>query len=96
VDVNDTEKISLLTQYYTAAHEAMVEGGVDLRASFLWSFLDNLEWDSGYAAHFGIVHVNHSRPDLQRTPKLSAAGTKTSLQSTGFSFKRSAPIVGLA
>ena len=84
IDVNDTEKVAWLTQYYAEAHAAIVDGGVDLRGIFLWSFLDNLEWDSGYAAHFGIVHVNHTLPSLERTPKLSAEWFKGVVENHGF------------
>jgi beta-glucosidase/6-phospho-beta-glucosidase/beta-galactosidase len=84
IDVNDTAKVQWLTQYYAAAYAALTLDGVDLRGIFLWSFLDNLEWDSGYAAHFGIVHVNHTRPDLQRTPKASAGWFKGVVEQHGF------------
>ena len=62
----------------------MTRDGVDLRGIFHWSFLDNLEWNSGYSAHFGIVHVNRSRADLQRTPKASAYWLQQVVQRGGF------------
>lgn len=84
VDVADAEKISYLTRYWAQAWLAMTRDGVDLRAIFHWSFLDNLEWNSGFAAHFGIVHVNHSRAGLQRTPKESAYWLQQVVQRGGF------------
>ena len=42
-----------------------------MRGYVVWTLLDNFEWAEGYAARFGIVHV-----DLQtqvRTPKTSAS-----------------------
>ena len=84
VDVADAEKISYLTRYWAQAWLAMTRDGVDLRGIFHWAFLDNLEWNSGYSAHFGIVHVNHSRPDLQRTPKASAYWLQQVVQRGGF------------
>ena len=34
--------------------------GIPVDGYFVWSFLDNLEWVSGFAQRFGLVHVDHS------------------------------------
>jgi beta-glucosidase len=36
---------------------------------FVWSLLDNFEWEWGYDKRFGIVHVDFRT--LKRTPKQS-------------------------
>jgi beta-glucosidase len=84
IDTNDQAKIDVLSGFWEQAWLSINEDNVDLRGIFVWSFLDNLEWDSGYSAHFGLVHVNHSRVDLQRTPKLSALWYQKVIQENGF------------
>lgn len=67
--VNDTMRIEFVRNHLAALAAAM-EQGVDVRGYFLWSLLDNFEWDSGYAKRFGIVHVDYATQ--QRTLKESA------------------------
>jgi len=66
---HDRERIAFV-QSHLEALAAAVEQGVDVRGYFLWSLLDNFEWDSGYAKRFGIVHVDYATQ--QRTLKDSA------------------------
>ena len=44
--------------------------GVPVHGYFLWSFMDNFEWQDGYTRRFGIVYVDYATQ--RRTPKLSA------------------------
>ena len=48
---------------------AAASNGVDVRGYFIWSLLDNFEWDSGYSKRFGLTYLDY--PSLQRIPKLS-------------------------
>jgi beta-glucosidase len=65
----DPERVRFLRDHLAVALDA-IEAGVPLRGYFVWSLLDNFEWALGYAARFGIVHVDYST--LQRLPRESA------------------------
>jgi beta-glucosidase len=67
--VNDPERIDYLGRHFAAAGAA-IDAGVDVRGYFVWSLLDNFEWDSGYAMRFGLVYVDY--PTQRRIPKASA------------------------
>jgi beta-glucosidase len=67
--VNDTPRIDYVRTHLEALKTAM-DQGVDVRGYFLWSLMDNFEWNSGYAKRFGIVWVDYDT--LERTPKASA------------------------
>ncbi len=67
--VHDPERIAYVRSHLAALKEAM-DAGVNVQGYFLWSLLDNFEWNSGYAKRFGIVHVDYATQ--KRTPKDSA------------------------
>lgn len=50
-------------------HRGIAEG-VPTHGYFVWSFMDNYEWQDGYARRFGIVHNDFATQ--KRTPKMSA------------------------
>ncbi|MCM1155212.1 MAG: GH1 family beta-glucosidase [Roseburia sp.] len=55
--VHDPNRIEFLDLYISALQRANDEGA-DVRGYFMWTFLDNFEWDKGYTERFGIVHVD--------------------------------------
>lgn len=67
--VNDQQRVEFFRGYLTACSQA-IENGVNLRGYFIWSFMDNFEWASGYSKRFGIHYVDYQT--LERTPKASA------------------------
>lgn len=64
----DTDRIAYLRDYLAAAADA-VAAGVPLKGHFLWSLLDNFEWEHGLTQRYGIVSVDYDT--LARTPKAS-------------------------
>jgi beta-glucosidase len=67
--VTDTVRIRFVQQHLAALKTA-IDQGVDVRGYFLWSLMDNFEWNSGYAKRFGIVYVDYATQ--KRIPKASA------------------------
>lgn len=68
------EVLDLHRRDFLRAHlrelERAVCDDVPVAGYFLWSFMDNFEWEDGYQRRFGIVHVDYATQ--RRTPKLSA------------------------
>ena len=68
-EVRDLHRRECLRNYLRELRAAMADGA-PVKGYFLWSFMDNFEWEDGYERGFGIVHNNFVTQ--QRTPKLSA------------------------
>jgi beta-glucosidase len=68
-EILDLDRREYLRNSLIALHRAVAEG-FDVRGYFAWTLMDNFEWAEGYAARFGLVHVD--RATQRRTPKLSA------------------------
>jgi beta-glucosidase len=67
--VDDGERVAYLEAHLAAVAQAS-GSGIDVRRYYLWTLLDNFEWEEGYRKRFGIVHVDFET--LERTPKRSA------------------------
>ncbi len=65
----DEERICYLTDHIRAALKAR-ELGVKLKGYFVWSLLDNFEWQHGYGMRFGLIRVDFET--LKRTWRQSA------------------------
>jgi beta-glucosidase len=66
--VRDPERRAYLESHIGAVARA-VDEGVPVTGYYVWSLLDNFEWQHGYAKRFGIVYVDY--PTLERIPKAS-------------------------
>jgi len=56
-DNNDALRPRFLLTHLTAALRALQEG-VPLKGFYFWSLVDNFEWADGFAARFGLVHLD--------------------------------------
>ena len=68
-DYDDGDRQAYLHAHLEAAAAAR-EQGVPLHGYFVWSLLDNFEWQHGYRKRFGLVHVDFRTG--ARTPRRSA------------------------
>jgi beta-glucosidase len=66
--VIDRERIAYLRAYIGAMNDA-ASAGADIRGYFVWSLLDNFEWEAGYSVRFGLTYVDY--PTQRRIPKAS-------------------------
>jgi beta-glucosidase len=67
--VEDARRVDYLRAHIAAVERAR-DLGVDVRGYYVWSLLDNFEWEWGYDKRFGIVYVDY--PTQRRVPKRSA------------------------
>jgi beta-glucosidase len=64
--IEDADRIKYFEEYIGAVLRARQEG-MPVDGYFVWTLTDNFEWAEGYAARFGLVHVD--RETQQRTLK---------------------------
>jgi beta-glucosidase len=66
---DDTERVAYLGEALAGLRQCMADG-IDVRGYFVWSLLDNFEWNRGYAMTLGLVEVD--RKTFARRMKPSA------------------------
>ena len=67
--VEDPLRVAYIERHLDAVEQA-IAAGVDVRGYYVWSLLDNFEWEHGYSQRFGIVYVDFATQ--RRIPKRSA------------------------
>lgn len=77
--VIDSDRIDYLHAYIDALNSA-VSRGADIRGYFIWSLLDNFEWDAGYGVRFGLVYTDY--PTQRRIPKASFDWYRTLIETS--------------
>lgn len=59
---SEQKKIRYFREHVNQMRRAMADG-VDVRGYFPWTLIDNYEWAEGYAANFGLTHVDPKTKD---------------------------------
>ncbi|KAG7582817.1 Glycoside hydrolase family 1 [Arabidopsis suecica] len=71
VALNDHNRKYYLQRHLLALNEAICEDKVNVTSYFLWSLMDNFEWQDGYTARFGVYYIDFKN-NLTRMEKESA------------------------
>eukprot|EP00622_Pseudochattonella_farcimen_P006498 FR742312.1.p1 GENE.FR742312.1~~FR742312.1.p1 ORF type:complete len:265 (+),score=40.15 FR742312.1:222-1016(+) len=53
--VKDHDRVMYYANYTSEMRKAIVEDGVNITGYYLWSYVDNLEWEQGFSEKFGIL-----------------------------------------
>lgn len=78
--IHDDFRIEYLQKYLLQLKKASNEG-VDVRGYFVWSLMDNFEWQQGYIERFGMIYVDYET--LKRIPKDSYYWYKKTIETNG-------------
>ncbi|KAK4487536.1 hypothetical protein RD792_005818 [Penstemon davidsonii] len=68
----DPLRVRYYNEHLRYLRKAIMEGGVNVKAYFIWSFADNFEWAEGYTSRFGIFYIDFKDGRYTRVPKTSA------------------------
>ena len=83
-DATDAQRPGYLTKHLEQLHHALADG-IPIQGYFHWSYIDNFEWNEGFAMKFGLVEVDANDPELKRTPRPSASLYSRIIQDNGLS-----------
>nr|XP_043635467.1 beta-glucosidase 13-like [Erigeron canadensis] len=67
----DLERIEYHNKHLQSLLDA-IKAGVRVKGYFVWSLMDNFEWDEGYSARFGLIYIDFKSGKYSRYPKSSA------------------------
>ncbi|VFQ89646.1 unnamed protein product [Cuscuta campestris] len=67
----DTWRINYHMKHLFYVRQAICKENVSVKGYFAWSYIDNLEWQSGYTVRMGLYNIDRSTKELTRTPKWS-------------------------
>lgn len=68
----DTWRINYHGRHLLYIRRAICDYKVRVEGYFVWTYVDNLEWSSGYTIRMGLYNVDRSTKELTRSPKWSA------------------------
>ncbi|KAL4341441.1 hypothetical protein GQ457_08G007150 [Hibiscus cannabinus] len=77
--LKDDKRIEFHRDYLSNLSAAIREDKCNVRGYFVWSLLDNWEWNSGYTVRFGLYYVDYKN-NLTRIPKASVQWFKSLLR----------------
>jgi len=81
---DDLHRVYYYKHYLNQLLKSVVLDKTPVKGYFAWSILDNYEWSSGYTEKFGLVAVNMSDPNRERTIKQSGFYYSKIVKANGF------------
>jgi beta-glucosidase len=81
--IDDADRMRYLHDHILQVHRAL-DIGVNLFGYFVWSFMDNFEWNLGYSKRFGLVYVDYATQ--KRTIKKSGWWYKGIIKNNSIDF----------
>ncbi|VYS68181.1 unnamed protein product [Arabidopsis thaliana] len=66
----DYNRESYLKKHLLSLHEAICEDKVNVTGYFVWSLMDNFEWQDGFKNRFGLYYIDYKK-NLTRHEKVS-------------------------
>ena len=64
--IHDDYRVDYLRRHISVCERALA-AGVNLKGYFVWSLMDNFEWEAGWGQRFGLIRVDYTT--LKRTVK---------------------------
>lgn len=80
--LQDDKRIEYHRDYLSNLSAAIRQDNCNVRGYFVWSLLDNWEWNLGYTVRFGLYYIDYKN-NLTRIPKSSVEWFKSLLRSRG-------------
>lgn len=81
--VQDPDRTDYLKRYLMQVHRAISEG-IPVAGYYVWSFLDDFEWQWGLDKRFGLVFVDYNSEQKTRIPKESFYWYSDVIKNNGF------------
>ncbi|RHN55531.1 putative beta-glucosidase [Medicago truncatula] len=76
--LNDEKRIKYHNDYLSNLLASIKEDGCNVKGYFVWSLLDNWEWQAGFSSRFGLYFIDYN-DNLRRYPKKSVEWFKNFL-----------------
>ncbi len=75
----DDERINYISKHLLVLNTACKKG-INVKGYYIWTLIDNFEWENGYTSKYGMVAINKN---LERIPKKSAFWYSEVIKSNG-------------
>ncbi|XP_021353931.1 lactase-phlorizin hydrolase-like, partial [Mizuhopecten yessoensis] len=82
--LEDTDREEYIKQHTNQLMKAISLDKIDIKGYFVWSLMDNFDWEDGYSRKYGLYHVDFNKAKKTRTDKQSANFYRQLIENNGF------------